>query len=155
MTSVTSSDAFTPDGRRLPTRVSKACERCRRHKSRVSASSSSLFTFLYTLLSCIPTEQQISVIHSVRAHFVFERMLNVHPVAATCPLAVARRKGNAHGKIHTMILSVLIKGLSAMQLVRLRLCSVRMSDTLCIPMTAFRLPEKWRFQWTQRADGRV
>ncbi|KAL2132345.1 hypothetical protein VTI74DRAFT_3916 [Chaetomium olivicolor] len=34
MTSVTSSDTSTPDGRRLPTRVSKACERCRRNKSR-------------------------------------------------------------------------------------------------------------------------
>ncbi|OIW26198.1 hypothetical protein CONLIGDRAFT_581632 [Coniochaeta ligniaria NRRL 30616] len=34
MTSVTSSGIHSPEGRRLPTRVSKACERCRRNKSR-------------------------------------------------------------------------------------------------------------------------
>jgi hypothetical protein len=36
MTSITSSDSAIPDARTLPTRVSKACERCRRNKSRVS-----------------------------------------------------------------------------------------------------------------------
>lgn len=39
MTSVTASDTQNPESRKLPTRVSKACERCRRNKSRVSTSS--------------------------------------------------------------------------------------------------------------------
>ncbi|KAI0168665.1 putative C6 transcription factor [Pestalotiopsis sp. NC0098] len=37
MTSANPSETSTPDSRRLPTRVSKACERCRRNKSRCDA----------------------------------------------------------------------------------------------------------------------
>lgn len=39
MTSVTLLDTSVPEGRKLPTRVSKACDICRRNKSRVSFAS--------------------------------------------------------------------------------------------------------------------
>jgi hypothetical protein len=153
MASVTSSDTPTPDGRRLPTRVSKACERCRRNKSRVSTLL--VFHLFYCGIVVYPTKQQISAIHFVRAHSVLERMSNAPSPLSTCPLAAAHRKGNGRGLIPVMILSLRSKGLALMRLLGLRLSFIR--RILCIPMMALGLLEKpiLTSQWMQRADGKV
>jgi hypothetical protein len=138
MTSVASLDIPNPDGRRLPTRVSQACERCRRNKSRVST----LFYLLNYGIIISPTKHRNSVIRFARALFVRERMSNAPRVAFLCPRAVAHQKGNAHEMIHVMILSLRTSGLTFMRHVRLRPCSSLRSSIPRIPMMAPRLLEK-------------
>ena len=62
----------------LPTRVSNACERCRRNKSRVSLAS-----IVHNTESC--TEPTSSVIPSGRVHSVFARMSSARLAASGLP----------------------------------------------------------------------